>query len=66
MNLRTAREAASLSQQALAEKAGVAIRTVMYAEGGRDIKVSTAHRFSRVLGRSIEELFPADLEEVAS
>lgn len=59
MNLQAAREAAGLSQQALAVKVGCSVRTVVYAENGRDIKVSTAHRFSRVLGLSIEELFPA-------
>lgn len=62
--LRRLREEAGLTHQALAEKAGLSIRTVVYAEEGRDIRVSTAQRLARALGVSVDDLFP-EPEKVA-
>jgi DNA-binding XRE family transcriptional regulator len=56
--LREMREKAGLSHQALAEKAGLSIRTVVYAEEGRDVRMSTARRLARALDVSVDDLFP--------
>lgn len=49
--LRLAREAAGLSQRALAARAGVAFRTVQLIEAGRhDARLSTLKRISAALG----------------
>lgn len=51
-SLKAAREAAGLSQRALAARAGVAFRTVQLLEWGRhDARLSTLERISRALGR---------------
>jgi DNA-binding XRE family transcriptional regulator len=56
MTLREARIAAGLSQQAMAERAGVALRTVVYAEAGRNIRIWTAIRFCRVLDVTLNDI----------
>lgn len=54
--VREQRERAGLTQQALAERAGLSLRTVAYVEGGRGMKVETLTAISRALGCSLDDL----------
>ena len=58
--LKRAREAAGLSQRALAEKAGVSVRMVQFYEQGlKDINraaAMTVYKLARVLGVKMEDL----------
>ena len=52
-----------MSQQAVANAAGVYIRLYQYYEAGeREPAVRTAIRLARVLGTTVEELFPPEKE----
>ncbi len=58
-HLRSAREAAGLTQAELAGRAGVSRQLVGAAEAGRHApSVQTAIRLARALGRPVEQLFP--------
>lgn len=54
--VRKARESAGLSQQTLATKAGVAIRTLIRIEQGEDTKVGTLTLVSTALGLPVADL----------
>jgi transcriptional regulator with XRE-family HTH domain len=66
MNLRLARKIASLTQQELAERAGVTDSFISLIESGkRDIRsvgYETVVRIARALGVEPDELFPVDDE----
>jgi transcriptional regulator with XRE-family HTH domain len=51
------REAREMTQQDLAIKTGLAMRTIAYAEAGRDIKSSTLWLIADALGVSVDDLF---------
>ncbi len=56
-NLRRAREKAGLSQEALADKAGMHRNAVALLEGGRrDAKVSTVAKLAKALGTDAGDL----------
>ena len=57
--IREARRAAGLSQQELADKAGVSQALVARMETGelKDIRVQFALALAKALGRTVEELF---------
>jgi len=59
--LRRTRLSQNVTQQGLAERAGVSQRTVSAAEGGEDIRLSTLVRLLRALHRleGIDALLPA-------
>ena len=61
-NLRNARKAAGLTQQALADKSGKSIRTVQLIESGDGgSTLSTVHALATALGISASELLsPTD------
>lgn len=64
--LRSAREAAGLSQRALAARADVAFRTVQLMEAGRhDARLSTVEKLSKALGLPTSAAFPL-LRETAA
>ena len=46
-----------MSQQTLAMKTGLSMRTISYAEGGRDIKASTLWLIAEALAVSVDDLF---------
>lgn len=52
--LRLARD---MTQQELATKAGLSMRTIAYAEAGRDIRASTLWLIAEALGVSVDDLF---------
>lgn len=54
--VRTLREAAGLSQQALAERSGLAIRTMTRLEQGEATKVATVEAVAAALGTTASEL----------
>ena len=56
--LRVHRAARGLSQQALAERAGVGIRTVTRIEQHKNPTLTTARRLARALDLPLVELFP--------
>jgi transcriptional regulator with XRE-family HTH domain len=45
-----------LTQQELATKAGLSMRTIAYAEAGRDIRVSTLWLIAEALGVTTDDL----------
>ncbi|HEX8065380.1 MAG TPA: helix-turn-helix transcriptional regulator [Thermoleophilaceae bacterium] len=56
-NLRRARDRAGLSQEALADKAGLHRNAVALLEGGkRDVKLSTVAKLAKALGVDAGEL----------
>jgi transcriptional regulator with XRE-family HTH domain len=57
-----ARQTSGLTQQALASKAGVSIRTLSLIETGEDTKVSTLVAIATALDLSIVELLEADTD----
>lgn len=56
LKIREMREAAGMSQPRLAAAAGIALRTLTYAESGRDVRLSTALAIARALGIPLSEL----------
>lgn len=57
--LREVRLEENMTQQALAQAAGLAIRTVQHAEAGTSAcSLATARRIARALGRTVDEVFP--------
>jgi len=46
-----------LTQQELATKAGLSMRTIAYAEAGRDMRTSTLWAIAEALGVSVDDLF---------
>jgi transcriptional regulator with XRE-family HTH domain len=54
------RIARNMTQQQLANKAGLSIRTIAYAEAARDIRVSTLRDIAAALGVSVGELLEPD------
>ena len=58
MRLKRLREAAGLTQQELANRAGLSISAVTQTEGGqkKDPKLSTLVALAKVLGVSLDEL----------
>jgi transcriptional regulator with XRE-family HTH domain len=54
------RHAAGLTQQSLAERAGLAMRTVTLIEAGEDTRLSTLTAIAGVLDVTLEELFADD------
>lgn len=63
-NVREAREAAGLTQQALASRAEIALRTLARIEAGEDCTVRTLARIALALGVPLASL--VDPGEVAS
>lgn len=55
--LREKREAAKLTQTALAVLAGVTQQSIHYAENGTDPRVANGIRMARALGTTVEDLF---------
>lgn len=51
------RERAALTQQELASKAGLSIRTLAYIEAGRDAKATTLQKIAAALDVSLTDLF---------
>lgn len=60
--IKEARIRAGLTQQTLAERAGLALRTLTRIENGEDIKLSTLSAIARVLGVPRAELLDGDEE----
>jgi transcriptional regulator with XRE-family HTH domain len=61
--LRALRDAAGLSQQALAVKAGLSVTVVGQIEQGKpDVKLSTAVALARALGATVEDLLVVPAE----
>lgn len=59
--VRELREAAGLSQLALAERLGVPAPRLPAIEHGRhDVRLSTLRRFARALGVTVSDLLPPD------
>lgn len=58
--VRSLRHAAGLTQQSLAERAGLAMRTVTLIEAGEDTRLSTLTAIAGVLDVTLEELFADD------
>jgi len=58
-----ARAQLDLTQQTLAQEAGVDLSTIVRAEKGLKLSPLSQARIARALGRLVEELFP---EQVAS
>lgn len=54
--VRAARESAGLSQQALATRAGVAIRTLSRVEAGEDVRLATLAAIASALGTTAAAL----------
>lgn len=64
--VREVREKAGLSQQTLAERAGLAIRTVSALENGVvDVRLSTMKAIADVLGVSVTDLIDEPAEASA-
>lgn len=59
--VREYREKRGLTQQQLAEAAGVSVRTISYVESGRDVKVSTMRDIARALGVQVSTLVPEEV-----
>ena len=55
-SVRAAREAAGLSQQTLATRAGIALRTLVRVEQGEDTKVGTLIAIANALGTTAADL----------
>lgn len=51
------RLAQHLSQEQLAEKANVSVRTIQRLEAGKDVSASTLNLIANALGVSVEKLF---------
>ncbi|MEV6393971.1 helix-turn-helix transcriptional regulator [Streptomyces sp. NPDC051907] len=62
-NLRRYRRAAGLSQEQLADDAGVSIGTVRKIEQGGDVRTDTLHTLARTLGVHTSALFVTDVPE---
>lgn len=59
--IRSLRLDANLTQEGLAERAGVSRDTVIYAETGRKaMSIDTAHLLARALGEPVSSLFVDD------
>lgn len=56
VNVRRAREAAGLSQERLAARAGLSTRTVARIEGGEDTTIGTLAAIARALGVAVVDL----------
>jgi transcriptional regulator with XRE-family HTH domain len=56
--IRALRETAGLSQQSLATKAGVAIRTLARIEQGEDMRLGTLSAIAVALDVGVSELLP--------
>lgn len=54
--VRTARESAGLTQQALSTKAGIAMRTLARIEAGEDCTISTLARIASALDVPLADL----------
>lgn len=59
-NLRALRRTAGLTQEQLAERAGLSARVISKIEQGGTARVETLHQIAEVLGLSTSELFAAD------
>ena len=55
-NLRRLRQRKALSQEALAQKSGIALSTIMRLEKGKPARYVTVHKLAGVLGVPAEEL----------
>jgi len=55
-NLRRLRQRRALSQEALAQKSGIALSTIMRAEKGGKTRYVTVNRLAETLGVPVEEL----------
>ncbi|MGW0560106.1 helix-turn-helix transcriptional regulator [Streptomyces sp. NPDC003016] len=62
-NVRKYRRAAGLSQEQLADGAGVSIGTVRKIEQGGDVRTDTLHTLARTLGVETSALFATDVPE---
>jgi transcriptional regulator with XRE-family HTH domain len=59
--IKEARVAAGLTQQALAFKAGIALRTLSHIENGEDTKLSTLRAIAGVLDVPLTDLISDDI-----
>jgi transcriptional regulator with XRE-family HTH domain len=57
--LRELREARGLTQVELAERAHASPVSVLRAEAGKEVKVTTARRYAKVLGVEVADLLEA-------
>jgi transcriptional regulator with XRE-family HTH domain len=64
--VRTHREAAGLSQQALGSRANVATRTIARIEAGEDARLGTVVRLARALAVPVADLFLEPAAEVTA
>lgn len=62
-NVRKYRRAAGLSQETLAEEAGLSIGTVRKVEQGGDVRTDTLHTIARALGVQTSDLFVTDVPD---
>jgi DNA-binding XRE family transcriptional regulator len=56
--LKSVRAKRRLSLQAVADLAAVAKSTVLFAERGADVRISSAVKLARSLGVTVEDLWP--------
>lgn len=61
--VRAVREQAGMSQQVLATKAGVALRTLARIENGEDARLSTVDAIAAALGTTTSNLLAASSSE---
>lgn len=54
-----------MTQQKLAERTGLSMRTISYVEAGRDVKMSTLVKLAKALGVPIGDLFPKRIQKAS-